>query len=86
MTGRGMSRSLENTIKQGKSDIASLFAAHAAQTAGGSAADFWLGLLNQKLGRTVWSAAGLQDSDAPAVLTAAQWQKLATRQHWRLRG
>ena len=26
--------------------LASLFAAHAAQTAGGSAADFWLGLLN----------------------------------------
>ena len=43
--------------------LASLFAAHAAQTAGGSAADFWLGLLNQKLGRTVWSAAGLQDSE-----------------------
>ena len=67
--------------------LASLFAAHAAQTAGGSAADFWLGLLNQKLGRTVWSAAGLQDSDTPAVLTAAQWQKLAhTAKHWRLKG
>ena len=47
----------------------------------------WLGLLNQKLGRTVWSAAGLQDSDAPAVLTAAQWQKLAhTAKHWRFEG
>ena len=67
--------------------LASLFAAHAAQTAGGSAADFWLGLLNQKLGRTVWSAAGLQDSDAPAVLTAAQWQKLAhTAKHLRFEG
>ena len=67
--------------------LASLFAAHAAQTAGGSAADFWLGLLNQKLGRTVWSAAGLQDSDTPAVLTAAQWQKLAhTAKHWRFDG
>ena len=67
--------------------LASLFAAHAAQTAGGSAADFWLGLLNQKLGCTVWSAAGLQDSDAPAVLTAAQWQKLAhTAKHWRFDG
>ena len=67
--------------------LASLFAVHAAQTAGGSAADFWLGLLNQKLGRTVWSAAGLQDSDAPAVLTAAQWQKLAhTAKHWRFEG
>ena len=67
--------------------LASLFAAHAAQTEGGSAADFWLGLLNQKLGRTVWSAAGLQDSDAPAVLTAAQWQKLAhTAKHWRFEG
>ena len=67
--------------------LASLFAAHAAQTAGGSAADFWLGLLNQKLGCTVWSAAGLQDSDAPAVLTAAQWQKLAhTAKHWRFEG
>ena len=67
--------------------LSSLFAAHAAQTAGSSAADFWLGLLNQKLGRTVWSAAGLQDSDAPAVLTAAQWQKLAhTAKHWRFEG
>ena len=67
--------------------LASLFAAHATQTEGGSAADFWLGLLNQKLGRTVWSAAGLQDSDAPAVLTAAQWQKLAhTDKHWRFEG
>ena len=67
--------------------LASLFAAHAAQTAGGSAADFWLGLLNQKLGRTVRSAAGLQDSDAPAVLTAAQWQKLAhIAKHWRFDG
>ena len=67
--------------------LASLFAAHAAQTAGGSAADFWLGLLNQKLGRTVWFAAGLQDSDTPAVLTAAQWQKLAhTAKHWRFEG
>ena len=43
--------------------------------------------LNQKLGCTVWSAAGLQDSDAPAVLTAAQWQKLAhTAKHWRFEG
>ena len=67
--------------------LASLFAAHAAQTAGGSAADFWLGLLNRKLGCAVWSAAGLQDSDAPAVLTAAQWQKLAhTAKHWRFEG
>ena len=43
--------------------------------------------LDQKLGRTVWSAAGLQDRDAPAVLTAAQWQKLAhTAKHWRFEG
>lgn len=35
----------------------------------------------------MWSAAGLQDSDAPAVLTAAQWQKLAhTAKHWRFEG
>ena len=67
--------------------LSALFAARVPLLPGDTAADFWLGLLNQKLGRTVWSAAGLQDSDAPAVLTAAQWQKLAhTAKHWRFEG
>ena len=66
--------------------LASLFAAHAAQTAGGSAADFWLGLLNAKLGRALWQAAGLPDADVHR-LSAAQWQKLAhTAKHWRFDG
>ena len=67
--------------------LSALFAARVPLLPGDTAADFWLGLLNQKLGRTVWSAAGLQDSDAPAVLTAGQWQKLAhTAKHWRFEG
>ena len=67
--------------------LSALFAARVPLLPGDTAADFWLGLLNQKLGRTVWSAAGLQDSDTPAVLTAAQWQKLAhTAKHWRFEG
>ena len=67
--------------------LSALFAVRVPLLPGDPAADFWLGLLNQKLGRTVWSAAGLQDSDAPAVLTAAQWQKLAhTAKHWRFEG
>ena len=66
--------------------LASLFAAHAAQTAGGSAADFWLGLLNAKLGRALWQAAGLLDADVHR-LSAAQWQKLAhIAKHWRFDG
>ena len=67
--------------------LSALFAARVPLLPGDTAADFWLGLLNQKLGRTVWFAAGLQDSDTPAVLTAAQWQKLAhTAKHWRFEG
>ena len=66
--------------------LASLFAAHAAQTAGGSAADFWLGLLNAKLGRALWQAAGLPDADVRRH-SAAQWQKLAhIAKHWRFEG
>ena len=66
--------------------LARLFAAHAAQTAGDSPADFWLGLLHAKLGRALWSAAGLKDS-SPALFSAAQWQKLAhTAKHWRFEG
>ena len=63
--------------------LAGLFAAHAAQTAGETPADFWVGLLNAKLGRALWSAAGLAQT-APARLSAGQWQKLArTAKHWR---
>ena len=70
-----------------EAELTALFRSHAAQTAGDSPDGFWLGLLNRKLGCAVWSAAGLQDSDAPAVLTAAQWQKLAhIAKHWRFDG
>ncbi len=66
--------------------LAGLFTAHAAQTAGESPADFWVGLLNAKLGRALWSAAGLAQT-APAPLSAGQWQKLArTAKHWRFEG
>ena len=64
--------------------LADLLAAHARQTAGERPADFWLGLLNPKLGRALWSAAALPDT---AALTPGQWQKLArTAKHWRFEG
>ena len=67
--------------------LADLFRTHAAQMAADTLAGFWLGLLNPKLGRALWAAAGLRDRDAPPVLTAAQWQKLAcTAKHWRFDG
>ena len=67
-----------------EAELTALFRSHAAQTAGDSPDGFWLGLLNRKLGCAVWSAAGLRDGNAPAVLTAGQWQKLAhTAKHWR---
>ena len=67
--------------------LAGLLAVHARQTAGENPADFWLGLLNAKLGRALWAAAGLREGDTPALLTAAQWQKLArTAKHWRFDG
>ena len=70
-----------------EAELTALFRSHAAQTAGDSPAGFWLGLLNRKLGCAVWSAAGLRDGNAPAVLTAGQWQKLAhTAKHWRFEG
>ena len=65
-----------------EAELAGLFAAHAAQTAA-DPAGFWLGLLNPKLGRAVWSAASLPDT----ARTAAQWQTLAhTAKHWRFAG
>ncbi len=67
--------------------LADLLAAHAARTAAADPAGFWLGLLNPKLGRALWAAAGLRNSAAPAALTAAQWQALArTAKHWRFEG
>ena len=70
-----------------EAELTALFRSHAAQTAGDGPAGFWLGLLNRKLGCAVWSAAGLRDGNAPAVLTAGQWQKLAhTAKHWRFEG
>ena len=70
-----------------EAELTALFRSHAAQTAGDSPAGFWLGLLNRKLGCAVWSAAGLRDGNALAVLTAGQWQKLAhTAKHWRFEG
>ena len=70
-----------------EAELTALFRSHAAQTAGDSPDGFWLGLLNRKLGCAVWSAAGLRDGNAPAVLSAGQWQKLAhTAKHWRFEG
>ena len=64
--------------------LADLLAAHTRQTAGERPADFWLGLLNPKLGRALWSAAALPDT---AALTPGQWQKLSrTAKHWRFEG
>ena len=64
--------------------LAGLLAAHAAQTAAADPADFWLGLLNPKLGRALWAVARLPDT---AALSAQQWQTLArTAKHWRFEG
>ena len=66
--------------------LAGLFTARLPLLAGDTAADFWLGLLNAKLGRALWRAAGLPDADVHR-LSAAQWQKLArTAKHWRFEG
>ena len=66
--------------------LSALFAARVPLLPGDTAADFWLGLLNAKLGRALWQAAGLPDADVHR-LSAAQWQKLAhTAKHWRFDG
>ena len=66
--------------------LAELLAVHAGQMAGDAPADFWVGLLNAKLGRALWSAAGLAQT-APAALSSGQWQNLAhTAKHWRFEG
>ena len=66
--------------------LSALFAARVPLLPGDTAADFWLGLLNAKLGRALWQAAGLLDADVHR-LSAAQWQKLAhTAKHWRFDG
>ena len=66
--------------------LSALFAARVPLLPGDTAADFWLGLLNAKLGRALWQAAGLPDADVHR-LSAAQWQKLAhIARHWRFEG
>jgi len=66
--------------------LSALFAVRVPLLPGDTAADFWLGLLNAKLGRALWQAAGLPDADVHR-LSAAQWQKLAhTAKHWRFEG
>ena len=66
--------------------LSALFAVRVPLLPGDTAADFWLGLLNAKLGRALWQAAGLPDADVHR-LSAAQWQKLAhTAKHWRFDG
>lgn len=66
--------------------LAGLMAAHAKQLAGDTPADFWVGLLNAKLGRALWAASGLKNT-APVLLSAGQWQRLAhTAKHWRFEG
>ena len=52
--------------------LSALFAARVPLLPGDTAADFWLGLLNAKLGRALWQAAGLPDADVHR-LSAAQW-------------
>ena len=66
--------------------LSALFAVRVPLLPGDTAADFWLGLLNAKLGRALWQAAGLPDADVHR-LSAAQWQKLAhIAKHWRFDG
>ena len=66
--------------------LSALFASRVPLLPGDTAADFWLGLLNAKLGRALWQAAGLPDADVHRH-SAAQWQKLAhIAKHWRFEG
>ena len=67
-------------------ELAALFAGRVPLLAGDSTADFWLGLLNAKLGRALWAAAKLPDAGVH-TLSAGQWQALAhTAKHWRFEG
>ena len=67
-------------------ELAALFAARVPLLPGAAPADFWLGLLNAKLGRALWRAASLPDTDVHC-LAAPQWQALArTAKHWRFEG
>ena len=66
--------------------LAQLLQSRVPLLAGDRAADFWLGLLNPRLGRALWQAAGLPDRPV-GQLSAGQWQALAhTAKHWRFEG
>ena len=53
--------------------LSALFAARVPLLPGDTAADFWLGLLNAKLGRALWQAAGLPDADVHRPPSGRSW-------------
>ncbi len=66
--------------------LEAMFAARVEQLGPGAGAELWLGLLNAKLGRALWNAAGLPERPLEQ-LTAQHWKKLAyTAKHWRFEG
>ncbi len=60
----------------GPEALAALFARRAAQLPGDSAAAFWQGLLAEKLGAALWTAAGLS-ACTPGAAGPEDWQALA---------
>ncbi len=69
-----------------EAELTALFAQHSAAVDSASCADFWLGLLNAKIGRALWRAAGLPEGNAGAP-DIRQMQRLAhTAKHWRFDG
>ena len=69
-----------------EAELSALFAQRLGLLAEDTAAEFWLGLLNPRLGRALWAAARLPDGAAHA-LSALQLRQLAhTAKHWRFTG
>ena len=66
--------------------LTALFSGRVPFLPGKQPADFWTGLLNPKLGRTIWSAAHLPEKPLDTLPDAA-WQVLAnTAKHWLFEG
>ena len=62
--------------RSGSGSCAELFRAHAAELGCDTAADFWTGLLNPKLGRFLWKAARLPETSLQRF-PETDWERLA---------
>ena len=62
--------------RSGSGSCAELFRAHAAELGCDTAADFWTGLLNPKLGRFLWKAARLPETGLQRF-PETDWERLA---------